>query len=98
VFDHNFFELLSPLLKILGNCHIQGCLALFFLCRGNLARCLLGCGEFSLWFGEGLDFRRGIPFGPGGTVSQWHGRCSRSRHCGIASLGMSELKQAIWGS
>ena len=76
--DRNFFEPLSPLLKILSNGRIQGCLALFFLCRGNLTRCLLSWGEFSPWFGEGLHFRTGIPLGPGGVVGQWHDRGGRS--------------------
>ena len=70
VCNRNFFKPLSPLLKVLSNFRVQGCLALFFLCGGNLVCCLLSCGEFSPWFGEGLDFCRRVPLGPGGVVGQ----------------------------
>jgi len=66
-----FLKLFGPLLKILGNGGIEGSLALFPLCRGNLVGGLLGYSEFSPWLGERLDFCRGVPFGPGGAVSQW---------------------------
>src|SRR5882762_532358 len=68
----HFLELLSPMLKILGDGSIESSLALFSLCRGNLVCGLLACGEFALWLSEGLDLFRGVPFGPGGAVSQWN--------------------------